>query len=70
MKVELLNYTKDGDKLIAQAAKLCYSKANIEDILGNMEQEDIDKFIDGLMEIGHESPIEHISFTFGIEWIS
>ena len=28
------------------------------------------KYIDMLMSLGHESPIEHVSFTFGIEGIS
>ena len=27
-------------------------------------------FLDMLTEIGHESPVEHASFTFGIEGVS
>ena len=29
-----------------------------------------DKFLNMLVSIGHESPIEHVTFTFGIEGIS
>lgn len=70
MRVELLNYTKEGDRLIAQSAKLCYSSSNIDDILKDMTKDEIDDFNQHLMNLGHESPLEHISFTFGIEGVS
>ncbi len=67
MKVELLRYTPEGEKLIASAAKLCYSSVGIGDIEKNLEYETVEKFLNMLMDLGHESPIEHISFTFGVE---
>lgn len=30
----------------------------------------MEKFLDMLVELGHESPIEHVSFTFGVEGVS
>ena len=70
MKVELLRYTPDGEKLIASAAKLCYSPVGIEEIEKNLDEENIESFLKMLVDLGHESPIEHISFTFGVEGVS
>ena len=66
--------TKDGSKnperIIAAAGKLCYSKSDIVDLYNGLDDEATKKFVNMLSEMGHESPIEHISFTFGIEGIS
>lgn len=70
MKVQLLRYTPDGEKLIASSAKLCYSPVGIEKIEENLNDEEVDRFLNMLMDLGHESPIEHVSFTFGVEGVS
>lgn len=70
MKVQLLAYTPDADKMVAAAAKLCYSKSNIDTLLDNLTPEKTENFLDLLTSLGHESPIEHASFTFGIEGVS
>lgn len=70
MKVELLQYNPDCEKIIAAAAKLCYSSSKIEGILNGLDRENTKSFIERLMSMGHESPIEHIAFTFGIEGVS
>lgn len=70
MKVELLQYTPEPEKLIASAAKLCYSSAGVDDIMEGLTPEKTEKFLNMLMELGHESPVEHVSFTFGIEGVS
>ncbi|ABS33317.1 FAD-dependent thymidylate synthase [Clostridium botulinum] len=70
MKVKLLEYTPNAEKLIASAAKLCYSSSGIENLQNNLDKEKVDKFLNMLMSYGHESPIEHVSFTFGIEGVS
>lgn len=69
-KVTLIACTPDPEKVVAQAAKLCYSPASIENIADGMTREKVASFVDMLAEIGHESPIEHASFTFGIEGVS
>jgi thymidylate synthase (FAD) len=38
--------------------------------MNNFTDEKVEKFINKLTAIGHESPLEHVSFTFGIEGIS
>ncbi len=70
MKVKLLRYTPDGEKLISSAAKLCYSAVGVEEIEEGLTEDKIEKFLNNLINIGHESPIEHISFTFGVEGVS
>ncbi len=70
MKVELLQYNPDCEKIVAAAAKLCYSSSGIDGILDGLDEEKTQKFLDRLMSMGHESPVEHISFTFGIEGVS
>lgn len=70
MKVEILTHTPDCAKVIAAAAKLCYSSADIEGIMDGLTPEKTEKFIEHLSSLGHESPFEHASFTFGIEGVS
>jgi len=70
LKVTLLAYTPDPVELVAGAAKLCYSPASIGDIRANISPEGASRFVDMLTQIGHESPIEHASFTFGVEGVS
>ena len=38
--------------------------------MDGLTPEKIDKFVKMLVDLGHESPIEHVSFTFGIEGVS
>ncbi len=69
-KVTLMSHTPDPLKIIACAAKLCYSASSIDEIMNNINDERAIGLVEMLSQIGHESPIEHISFTFGIEGIS
>ena len=69
-KVTLISYTPQPEKTVASAAKLCYSPVSIEEIQEGLTEEKTAAFVDMLAEIGHESPIEHASFTFGIEGVS
>ncbi len=70
MRVTLLTYTPDPERTVACAARLCYSPAGIDDVMDKLTDEKTAAFVDMLSEIGHESPIEHASFTFGIEGVS
>ncbi len=70
MKVELLAHTPQPVVTVASAAKLCYSPASIETIRDGLTDEKASDFVQMLAEIGHESPIEHAVFTFGIEGVS
>lgn len=70
MHVELLTHTPDPDKLVAAAAKLCYAKSDISTLMDKLTPEKTEQFLKMLADLGHESPIEHVSFTFGIEGVS
>ena len=70
MKVKLLAHTPDPEKLVAAAAKNCYSSTDVDSVLDGLTVEKTDSFVNMLSEIGHESPIEHVSFTFAIEGVS
>ncbi len=70
MTVTLLAHTPEPEKLIAGAAKLCYSSSDAETLLDGLTPEKTENFIDMLAEIGHESPIEHAYFTFSVSGIS
>lgn len=70
MNVKLLAYTPQPERTVACAAKLCYSAADITTVMEGLSEEKTGSFLDMLTEIGHESPIEHASFTFGIEGVS
>ena len=70
MKVRLLAHTPEPEKVIALSARLCYSKANIEDLEKNFTDDKIKVFLQKIIDLGHESVLEHVSFTFGIEGIS
>lgn len=69
-KVKLVTYTPNAEQTVATAAKLCYSNSDIEGLFEKQTPESTQKFLDILVGIGHESPVEHISFTFALEGVS
>ena len=70
MKVILLRHTPNPEETVSLAAKLCYSRSDIESLQEKISLKDQSAFIRKLMDMGHESVLEHVSFTFGIEGVS
>ena len=70
IKVTLLTHTPEPQKIMAAAAKLCYARADIDTVMDGLTPEKVDNFIDMLSGLGHESPMEHMVFSFGIENVS
>ena len=70
LHVQLLEHTPDPERLIAIAAKLCYAGCDINELAEKQTPEAVNKFLDTLVNIGHESPMEHVSFTFAVEGVS
>jgi len=70
MKVSLLQHTPEPERTVALAARLCYSSASIGALHEKLSQADITEFLEKIMSLGHQSVLEHVSFTFGIEGIS
>ena len=63
MKVKLIAYTPNPDKVCAIAAKNCISQEIPEDV------EDLNSLVHA-MNSGHTSVVENASFTFSIEGVS
>src|SRR3990170_6573532 len=70
LHVILLRYTPNPEEIVAQAAKLCYSPSSVDDLKKQVKTKDLAGFIEKLTDMRHLSPIEHVTFTFGIEGIS
>lgn len=70
MKVKLIRYTPEPEKLVAIAARLCYSPIGVEDLDKQLSVEAAQKLVKFVIKSGHLSTTEHIYFTFGIEGIS
>lgn len=74
-KVMLIGYTKsvfsdNPESIVAASAKLCYSKVGVSEITKKMSDDEVSRFVRMLASMEHESPLEHVSFTFAIEGIS
>lgn len=70
IKVTLLSHTPDPEKVVASAARLCYSAKCGAEIMDNFSAEEIERFLTHLRSLGHLSPFEHASFTFAIDGVS
>lgn len=70
MKVELISYTPDPDKVCAAAALSCHSKQSSKEILNELTKEKINTILHQTIKKGHHSVIEHASFTFSVSDVS
>lgn len=74
-RVELLASTPDALALVYAAFRQCYHIGFVGDmwpklLAGEIAHDAQAEFIAKVMESGHASPIEHVSFTFAIEGVS
>ena len=76
MKAELLTWTKEPVYTVATAARRCYSELGnvemIDEICDKLDKdkEYAEKLIRKVLASGHDSILEHVSFTFAIEGVS
>lgn len=76
MKAELLTWTKEPVYTVATAARRCYSELGnvemIDEICDKLDKdkEYAEKLIRKVLASGHDSVLEHVSFTFAIEGVS
>ena len=59
MNVKLIAHTVMPEKVVAAAAKLCYSDTGAMELMDGLTDEKAESFVEMLSTIGHESPIEH-----------
>jgi thymidylate synthase (FAD) len=70
MKVELVSYTKDGEKIVAIASKMSRSRKSWDYHWQTMTDEEIEIWIRDAIIHGYWSVLEHSVYTFSIEGIS
>lgn len=70
MKVTLISYTKDPEKIVAAAIRQCYSADSAVNMKSKLTDTERAKLIKMVIGTGHTSTIEHVSFTFAIEGVS
>lgn len=75
MRVELLAHTPDPLALIYAAFRQCYHAGFVADmwpklLAGGISRETQAAFVTRVMESGHTSPLEHVSFTFAVSGVS
>ena len=69
-RVELIAHTTEPARVVAAAAKLCYSPATAADLFDGLDAGKVSDFLGKLRAVGHLSPFEHASFTFAIDGAS
>jgi thymidylate synthase (FAD) len=69
MFVQLLQHTPEPERVVAAAARLCYSASSIEQLLEQGPQERA-RLLEKILSLGHLSVLEHASFSFAVEGIS
>lgn len=70
MNVILLQCTPEPERLVALAARLCYSPASIDDLREEISGKDVRNLVRRVLSMGHVSVLEHVTLTYGVEGIS
>lgn len=70
MKIKLISYTPDPERMVAMSARLCYSPIGAEELVESMSKAQIESLLNKIVEMEHLSTLEHVSFTFAIEGVS
>lgn len=70
MKIKLICHTPEPERTVAMAARLCYSAVGAEQLVEKMSDEQVAKLVQKIVDLGHTSTLEHVTFTFAIEGIS
>ena len=75
IEVTLIDHTQDPVRALYMAYRVCYSALTPQQILARIEDERIsaDKmlaFMEERLKTGHTSPLEQVSFEFGISGVS
>lgn len=69
-RVLLVQHTADPQALVSLAARLCYAGSDMDALLKLVSEKDQNAFLEKIMQMGHESVLEHASFTFMLEGVS
>ncbi len=75
LEVKLLTGTPNALSLIFAAFRQCYSPGFVGDLWPRLIRGEIDAaeqaaFISKVLESGHDSPVEHVSYSFAVQGVS
>ncbi len=70
LRVVLLAYTPEPEKLAALAGRRCYSRLGNAELIAGEARRDPAALIQKLVRMGHVTVIEHAAFTFAVEGVS
>ena len=75
IRVTLIEHTKDPIRALYMAFRVCYSALTPEQVLARIGDERISPeqmltFVEARLQTGHVSPLEQVSFEFGISGVS
>jgi len=72
MHVKLLEMSQNAITLIYVACRQCYSEKFAGDVFvdSSINIEKQEAFVKSIIASGHQSPLEHVNFTFAIEGVS
>jgi thymidylate synthase (FAD) len=75
LRVELLSCTPNALSLIYAAFRQCYHTGFVADmwprlLAGEISKETQADFVSKVLESGHDSPVEHVSFSFAVAGVS
>ena len=69
-EVSLIAYTPQPARVVASAAKLCYSPSKASCLFDGLDAGAVSGFLKKLRSVGHMSPFEHASFSFAMDGLS
>lgn len=70
LKVQLIAYTPQPERVVALAARLCYSALSGDALQKDLQDQKVEKLLDQVLSRGHHSVLEHATFTFLLEGVS
>lgn len=72
MNVKLLEMSQNAISLIYVACRQCYSEKFAGEVFADaaISKEKQEEFVKNIVASGHQSPLEHVKFTFAVEGVS
>lgn len=70
IKVKLISSTANPTEVIAMAARMCYTGMGIDELTASLTPEKCMEMVNKIIESGHASVMEHVSFTFAVSGVS
>jgi len=68
--VSLLTYTPDSERVVATAARLCYSAVGFQALTQAATPDDNQQMISKVLALGHHGVLEHAVFSLAAEGVS